>query len=281
MKRVYVTAVMLLAAMSCQKNISTTTKDNVNVKVFLTDDQSLIFDAVNIDIAALEVKTEDSVSGQSDDHGNDDHGSDDGTDDHRHGGWTSLNVQPGVYNLLNLRNGLDTMLATGTIPSGRIQKIRLTLGSNNTVVLNGQQFPLTVKDKDNQVVINLGDDAFTSSNNNLQFWLDFDAGRSVRQRGNGFELRSSIRAFRKEKAGSVEGRVLPIAAKPILYLINGTDTSSGKPEAEGEFKFVGLKAGSYTLWVDATAGAYKDTLLRNIVVRDSEDTHIGTINLHQ
>src|SRR6185436_10090979 len=32
--------------------------------------------------------------------------------------WDSLSIAPGVYDLLTLRNGLDTLLASGTIPDG-------------------------------------------------------------------------------------------------------------------------------------------------------------------
>ena len=38
----------------------------------------------------------------------------------------------GVYNLLDLSNGADTLLATGLTLQGRINKIKLVLGNSNS-----------------------------------------------------------------------------------------------------------------------------------------------------
>ena len=240
------------------------------IKVYLTDDQSLVFDKVFIDLQKLEVKIED-----------------DGVDSL--GGWMTLAIHPGVYDILQFRNGLDTLFATGTLPAGKkLHKVRLTLGNNNSVVKDGQTFPLRVKDRNNEVVLNLDETSveFTAPDQ-LHFWLDFDAGRSIRQsnsgsgNNNGFELRSQLKAFCKSKSGEIEGRVLPASAGTIVMAINGTDTTTAKPEREGEFKIVGLKAGTYQLLLDATANNYKDSVISNVVVKQDEDTKVGTIVLHQ
>src|SRR5688572_8141352 len=48
-----------------------------------------------------------------------------------------LNVNAGIYNLLDYANGVDTMIATGSIDAGKVEQIRLILGPDNTVVVNG------------------------------------------------------------------------------------------------------------------------------------------------
>jgi hypothetical protein len=266
----------VLAIAGCQKENSSQPNDGLtttlptSVKVYLTDDQSLVFDKVFIDLQKLEIKIED-----------------DGVDSVD--GWFSLNITPGIYDILQFRNGLDTLFATGTIPANRkLQKIRLTLGNNNSVEKDGKTYPLIVKDKDNEVIAKLESSnvEFTSPDQ-FMFWIDFDAGRSIRKNNsgsgnnNGFELRSQIRIFTKSKSGRIEGRVLPAAANAIVMAINGTDTATAKPEREGEFKIVGLKAGTYQMFIDATSNNYKDTVLNNVVVRHNEDTKLGTIVLRQ
>jgi len=256
--------------------------NNTLVHVFLTDDPSLVFDSVFIDIQKVEIKAEDSAEveneiehqGEADD--NDQHGS-------VSGGWVTLDIHPGVYNILNFRNGLDTLFATGQFPSTtEVKKVRITLGSNNSVVFNGQTFPLVVKDQNNMIVIKLGDDfAGAGSLDQLDFSLDFDASRSIRKHGDKFELRSEVKGFRKEKAGSIEGTVLPADAQALVMAINGTDTATAKPEREGEFKIVGLKAGTYSVLFHATANNYQDTTIQNVVVVKNEDTHLATVTLHQ
>jgi hypothetical protein len=266
----------VLAIAGCQKENSSQPNDGLtttlptSVKVYLTDDQSLVFDKVFIDLQKLEIKIED-----------------DGVDSVD--GWFSLNITPGIYDILQFRNGLDTLFATGTIPANRkLQKIRLTLGNNNSVEKDGKTYPLIVKDKDNEVIAKLESSnvEFTSPDQ-FMFWIDFDAGRSIKKNNsgsgnnNGFELRSQIRIFTKSKSGRIEGRVLPAAANAIVMAINGTDTATAKPEREGEFKIVGLKAGTYQVFIDATSNNYKDTVLTNVVVRHNEDTKLGTIVLRQ
>lgn len=269
-------ACMALVVLACQKETSAPAATGLSttvpstLKVFLTDDQNLVFDKVFIDIRKLEIKLED-----------------DGVDSL--GGWIALQITPGVYDILQFRNGLDTLFGTGTIPANRkLQKIRLTLGNNNSVVMNGQTKPLKVKDKDNEVIAQLDEsNVEISSPDQFLFWIDFDAGRSIKVdnsgsgNNNGFELRSHIRIFSKKKSGRVEGRVLPAAAQAIVMAISGMDTLTAKPEREGEFKFVGLKTGVYQLFVDATANNYKDSTINNVTVRTNEDTKVGTIVLHQ
>jgi Domain of unknown function (DUF4382) len=273
-----------LLAFSCQK--SGVSNNNIpagqtGLKIFLTDDPSLSFDDVFIDIQKLEVKVQDSDEISGDDR--DRSGSDD-RDNHGDSGdgWMALPIHPGVYDILQFRNGLDTLFASGAFPSIRsLKKIRLTLGSNNSVVFNGATFPLVVKNNNDIVVINLGDDEFSLSQGQLQFSLDFDAGRSIRMKGNEFELDPQIRIFSKEKAGSIEGTVLPADAQAVVMAFNGTDTSTAKPEREGEFEIVGLKAGTYSLLYHATANNYQDTTINNIVVAGKEDTHVKTVTLHK
>ena len=268
-KKVTSILVMLAIMISCQKPV----KDQLagtGFKIFLTDHQSLVFDKVLLDIQKLEIKVEDG-----------------GVDSL--GGWFDLNITPGVFDILRFRNGIDTVFAIGNIPTGRkLQKIRMTLGQNNSVEKDGKSFPLRIKDKENEVIAKLDDTnvEFTAPDQ-FMFWIDFDAGRSIQidnsgsGNGNGFRLRPQIRIFTRNRSGSIEGRVVPAEAQPIILAINGTDTTTAKPEREGEFKIVGLKAGNYSLLIDATANDYKDTLISNLVIRGNEDTKTGTIQLHK
>lgn len=269
-------AAVTVMVIACQKNTSVnptgglSTTVPASLKVFLTDDQNLNFDKVFIDIKKIDIKLEDN--------GND-----------SLGGWFSLSITPGIYDILQLRNGIDTLFGTGTIPANRkLQKIRLILGNNNSVVINGQTKPLSVKDKNNEVIAQLDEtNVELSAPDQFLFWIDFDAGKSIKTdksgsgNNNGYELRSNIRIFSKKKSGRIEGRVGPADAKAIVLAINGTDTVSAKPEREGEYKFVGLKAGVYSLYFDATANNYVDSTINNIIVRTNEDTKVNTVVLHK
>ncbi len=93
-----------------------------------------------------------------------------------------LNTSTGVYNLLKLQNGVDTLLASGTVPGGNLRSLRLILGSRNTIKINGVVYPLTIPSgSESGLKINLNK-KLTSVDSLL---VDFDAGLSVIKTGNG------------------------------------------------------------------------------------------------
>ena len=61
------------------------------------------------------------------------------------GDWIQLNsLEVGVYNLLDFNNGLDTLIASEAIGSGTISQLRLHLGENNSVKINGKEYDLKI-----------------------------------------------------------------------------------------------------------------------------------------
>ena len=257
---------------SCQKDIAGGNTTDLNrphtVTIYLTDHQTPVFDSVFIDLQRLDVKLEDETL--------------------PNGGWVSLNIRPGVYNILRFRNGLDTLFATGTLPNAKVKKIRLTLGAQNSAMKNGQSFSLRVKDEDREVIANLESNNFEiTASGQVLFWIDFDAGNSIKAdnsgpgNANGYRLKSHIKIFIRSHSGEIEGRVLPRAADAIVKAIIGSDTATAIPDHDdGEFKMVGLNAGTYKILIDGQNG-FNDTLINNVIVRNRENTHLPTITLHQ
>src|SRR5664279_557376 len=285
-KVICISAVMIcLFSFSCQKsgnysNGGSAGKSSVNI--YLTDDPSLVFDHVFLDISKVEIKVEDD---SEESHESEHQGEVDDNDSRGEtsGGWVSVPIHPGVYDILQFRNGLDTLFGSVTFDASReLKKVRLTLGNNSSVVLNGTSSPLTLNGNDNFVVIKIDEFSVAVNSGGLtNFWIDIDAGRSIRKHGNDFELKPSVKVFSREKSGGIEGRVLPAAAAAVIMAINGTDTATAKPEAEGEFKFMGLKPGTYTLIYHATANNYVDATVPNVVISGTEDTHVPDVTLHQ
>jgi Domain of unknown function (DUF4382) len=104
--------------------------------------------------------------------------------------WIPLETKAGVYNLLGLQNGLDTLIAQGTFPTNTVNEIRLVLGDNNTIKVDGQTYPLTIpsgetsgfKIKVNRKLHNTIDSLL----------IDFDAALSITQETDGYKLRPVI-----------------------------------------------------------------------------------------
>ncbi len=170
-KLVFVAGVSIAIFFSaCSKDSSTTnsTKSTI-LKVRLTDNP-VNAEEVNVDIQQVRVKySEDSLSG-----------------------WADLNTYDGVYDLLGLQNGVDTLLAVDTIPSDVIKEIRLVLGSNNSIKVNGVVYPLTIpsgSESGLKIKVNKRLNGTLDS-----LLIDFDAALSIHQVGNGdYKLKPVIK----------------------------------------------------------------------------------------
>jgi len=234
------------------------TSGNSRLTVALTDDPSA-YDSVDIDIQAIQVNTNSDTSK----------------------GWTSLPLtRQGVYNLLDFRNGLDTLLTSTELPAGTVSQIRLILGSNNSVVINGTRYPLETP-SGQQSGLKLNVHATLVAGIEYKLWIDFDAGRSIVETGGGsYILKPVIRTYTEATSGSIKGSVVPADAHSIAYAIQNTDTiGSAIPDTTlGNFLIGGLPAGNYHVSIHPES--YADTTIATSVTTGSV-TDLGAIKLHQ
>lgn len=270
---------------SCQKETSI---NNGNIpagmnklSVYLTDGPT-DYQNVFIDIQQIAIKLDTCRRNHDDDH---DHPGCD--DDHdsvstRCQVWDTLNINAGVYDLLTLRNGLDTLLASGFILNGKIERIKITLGNNNSVVVDSVSYPLNLINNQHYVYINIRREHLDFlSENNLRFYLDFDLNRSIRYFNGKYWLKPVLKPFGRHSSGEIEGKIRPVHSSALVKAFNATDTAYALPWwHEGEFKVRGLHEGTYSLFIDGING-YRDTTIDNIVVRRNHETDIGTIQLQQ
>ncbi len=253
---------MIVVFISCKKETSAgpgaVPPGKSELKIMMTDDPSVIFDSIFLDIQRVEVKVEDSTGRER---------------------WDTLTIRAGVYNILRFRNGLDTLLAVGYIPNGEVEKIRITLGTRNSVVLNGAIIPLTNIDK--VITIDVHGDVDHLDPRHLRIWLDFDGHGSIRFHNGRWELKLKIGHFSHGKSGELEGEIRPSGALPAtLMVIAGADTLRAIPENDGEFKIRGIKTNTVTLIIKPSNG-YKDSVINNIPIRRGNNTDLGKIVLHK
>jgi hypothetical protein len=267
---------------SCQKQKADLNipEGQQRVRIRLSDNP-VNYQAVYVDIQQVLVQViPDSCRGRGDDNHNDCY--DD--DEYRCSVWDTLDIRPGVYNLLDLSNGADTLLATGLTLAGRINKIRLVLGNNNSVVIDSVSYPLTLWNNVHTINIQVkGHDIIEITPNDLQLWLDFDAGSSiVKVSNNHFVLKPRLRIWVPSQTATVTGKVLPKQAEAIVAAISNGDTLVAIPNHyDGRFKIRGLREGVGTVFINATANGYQDTTINNLTLQRGQETNIGTIQLHQ
>lgn len=275
---------MSLLFLSCQREMSDIDEDNSGkqkLSVYLTDGP-YDYDKVFIDIRQVAVKI-DTCRRNND---NDDHwgrpGCDEDHDDRRGCEiWDTLDINPGIYDLLTLRNGTDTLLASSFILNGKIQRIKFTIGDNNSLVVDGNTFPLRLVNNQHYVYLDVKREHLDElSDNNMRLYLDFDINSSIRYTGGQYWLKPKLKPFGRQSSGEIKGRVQPSRSYGLVRAYNATDTVYALPESQGKFKVRGLHEGTYSLFIDGTNG-YQDTILNNIEVRRNRETDVQTITLHQ
>ena len=140
--------------MACNKE-----NESTRVKIRLTDNPYNA-EEVNVDIREVRVKFRDDENS-----------------------WLTLDTEQGVYNLLGLQNGLDTLLAEGDLPTNQVKEIRFVLGNDNSIKIDGNVYPMTVpsgSESGLKLKVNK-----TLSGTVDSILVDFDAALSVHQTGTG------------------------------------------------------------------------------------------------
>jgi hypothetical protein len=240
---------------ACSKSESSAEKSKPRLEVYLTDDPAN-YDQVVIDVRDVKIN-----------YSNDDNS------------WKSLSqVNAGSYDILRLVNDKDTILGKTDLDSGRIEQIRLILGPNNYVKVNGQTYTLeTPSAQQSGLKIKLNQDVNTGVLYKLL--LDFDASRSIVKTGNGkYILKPVIRATMQAQGGSIKGYVLPNTFNTAVYAIQGPDTVAGTVTSAGSYWIKGLNAGSYSLAFAPSDTAYKSQT-KTVSVTNNAVTTVDTVRL--
>jgi Domain of unknown function (DUF4382) len=249
--------------------------------VFMMDDP-VPFAKVLIDIKQVAVKID--TAAHHDDADDDHEWRDDyrGCRDGNSAIWDTLSIKPGVYDLLALRNGTDTLLASGLIPNGKVLKVRITLGTNNTVYTDSvTHFPLNIIGPGTSFDINVRKENIAMiDNNQFKLWFDFNLARSIFFFDHQYWLKPSLKPFNDKVKPKLEGRVLPEGASPLVEVFNQSDTLYALPWHEGYYQIRGINAGTYSVYFKGQHG-YKDTTINNIEVKATGVTKVPTITLHK
>jgi hypothetical protein len=271
---------LLLALSSCQKN-NTSTPGN-KVSVILSDGPGN-YQQVNIDVLKVEVKEDLDGNHHQDDHFGDNDA--DSLNDHKKedefGRWIAVDSTEQTVDLLTLQNGVEQILGSSTVLNN-VRKIRITLGTNNTVVdSNGVSHPLQLANPArNFLYVRIHDEDKDDDGgvNNQALRIDFDISRSIVERNGQYYLVPIIRPFSEKHFGAVKGTVLPIGIRAKVTLDDGNGFSKDAfAEHEGMFKVRGLKEGTYS--VTYSANGFTSQTVTGIVVTKGKVTTLDPITL--
>lgn len=264
MKNIKILSLVLVVALfSCTQENSSLTDDKGGLNEIKAGhsrmtlrliDAPAVYDEVNVDIIGVEAIVNGSV--------------------------IHLEVNKGVYNLLDFTNGKDTVLVDQQIPSGTLSQIRLILGPNNTLVKGTNIYPLTTPSAQ-QSGLKLNVHADFTQGFAYEYVIDFDASKSIVTTGNGKHiLKPVLKVFTSVASGSIMGVVSPAKAKPWIYAINAAldSTMTLSDTIKGNFMFRGLKSGVYKI-AFKPIGTYRDSVFSNITVTNGMVTKLDTMRL--
>ena len=249
------TFIFAVLLMSCSKE-DKTSNESAKLLVYLTD-KPANYQKVVIDVKDVQISMNDSS-------------------------WQSLSgVKAGSYDLLRLVNDKDTLLSNSDIPTGTLQQMRLVLGSNNYVVVDGQNIPLeTPSAQQSGLKLNVHQNITGGVLYTLT--LDFDAGKSIVATGNGkYILKPVIRTIFNAVGGSIKGFVLPDSVTTTVYALQGMDTAASTfTGSNGGYLIKGLTAGSYTLNFIPGDTTFTTQTITGVNVTTGNVTTVDTVHLH-
>lgn len=255
--RLSILTLVFIGFASCSDDDNSNNKDgNAKLALRLTDAPG-DYEAVFIDVEDVEIK----YNGNQED--------------------LVLDIESGVYDLLELTAGVNVLLFDDEVPAGKISQIRLVLGDRNTIVVDGKILPLsTPSAQQSGLKINV--------HQNLEpgivydFILDFDVDKSIVAQGNGgYSLKPIIRAITTAESGAISGNLLP---NDVLALVTATNEDievSTYTNSEGNFLLSGVPNGVYTVTIQPdVALEIPPIVLDNVTAIKGEVTKLGEINLH-
>jgi hypothetical protein len=245
---------------SCKKDNKS--DGTARLQVYLTDDPG-DYEAVYIDVKDVQINVTNDTSG----------------------GWQSLQgVHAGVYDLLKLVNDDDTLLADANIPSGKLHQMRLVLGTENYVKIQGTTQLIKLETPSaQQSGLKLNIQMDVQDGILYTILLDFDVSKSIVKTGNAkYLLKPTIRTVLNAVGGSVKGVVMPKDFQSKVCAVQGVDTiACTYTDATGGYLFRGLPAGSYDFYYNPSNVAYQDSLRTGISIQFNTVTKIDTTFLHQ
>lgn len=246
---------------SCNDEDDTSTQGTSKVMVRMTDAPG-DYDEVNVEVLDVMIKNNSDTS---------------------ENGWVSIgNIQPGIYNLLDLTGGINVLLADNEVPSGYLGQLRLVLGDENTVVKDGVTYALNTPSAQ-QSGLKLQINQTLQAGATYNFLLDFDVEHSVVVEAGGsgnYNLHPVIRVTTAATSGAIKGTVLPITVQTLASVeVTGTVVSAYTNE-QGVFQLSGIPSGTYTVTLtpDIASGLAVLTV-DNVVVVNGEVTNMGSLNL--
>lgn len=266
------TAITAIFAVSCDMNDSPDDiQTGARVNFYLVDAPGN-FEEVWVEVLAVRVKMDDNSMDDDDSMGDDD-------DDYSAWEEVPFEGESQMVNLLDLTGANSLLLGTEDFEEGEIDQIRLILGTNNYVVIDGEEHELKTPSAQ-QSGLKIKIDQDIEAGQTYDLIIDFDVAKSIVVAGNSgnINLKPVLRAYLQEAAG-ISGQILPVEAQMIQVTVFDEDDSyTTYVDENGNFKIQGLDSGTYSILIEPNE-LYLSVQLDGIVVEDGTITNVDPVTL--
>ena len=212
------------------------------------------------------------------------------------GDWTSItpdDFSPIIVDLTGLIGGEELLLSDVIIPSGMLKEVRLVLGDNNTLVIEGKSDPVhldTPSAQQSGLKIKLNTPL--ESGYSYTFILDWDVDKSIVKAGNSgkYLLKPVIRVNAEVNSGSIKGKVVgpamegdgigPIPLKGFKVTANtigDVEVAGTLSDGTGNFIIRGLDPEEYKIKIEHINYINYESETISVIVGKVSDA--GTIEL--
>jgi hypothetical protein len=206
--------------------------------------------------------------------------------------WQSFTPESGYpvnVDITELIAGNSLLLTDEVVPVGLLKQVRLVLGDNNTLKIEGEDdlIPLdTPSAQQSGLKLNL--DKELEAGFVYSFLLDWNVQKSIVKAGNSgkYILKPVIKVNAEVNSGSISGKVVeiiedietPIANQLIeVYTTEGDLVKDTLTNENGDFVIQGLEAGGYIIKIMKESYIAYESLEVNVEVGNVES--VGTIIL--
>ena len=181
-----------------------------------------------------------------------------------------------IINILELINGNRELLGRAEVEPGRYSRLKLLLGTDHSLIVDGVTHELPLAGGNS---VEIPFDATLGENSEYVVNLDFDAARSVVQKGSHYELIPWIRAYKEASTVSLTGKVLADGPGALITSRRGGSmwTSTRTEKGTGEFRMMGLESGVYQIDITPLSGNYPTVTQSNVILTEEGETvSLGT-----
>lgn len=189
-------------------------------------------------------------------------------------GWIAVFEEDTIIDFLMLVNGEMANLVNSELEAGHYSQIRLVLGDNSSIVVDGVSHELRVP-SGSESGVKLNTNFAIEADEIIELYLDFDAERSIKKfhAQDQYSLQPTFRVIKKVLSGTISGKVTNFddtgLANASVYAVNGSDSITTLTNADGYYKLI-LLAGTYDISA-AAVGFAADTLYQDVILNAEDE----------